>query len=171
MKFAPGILAMLLVPGLAAAHIESNTSASSVTGGNIVGPGGVVTTGGASASVSTTNISGKSSSSVYIKTDANGVVREESHTSSANDVSVTVQSTPQGTVVETREGSAPAVRRVVPTEPTQMHTEAQADVQAIATSEVAMATSVPQAEASVSLGARIVLSIQNFFAGLFGWLR
>lgn len=164
MRFLIGITAVLLLPSLAAADIKSSTSASSESGGNYAGPGGTVHTGSASASVSTSNVSGSSSSTFYIKTDAGGVVREESHTSGSADVHVSVQATPDEVIVETREGSAPAVRRVTP---------AQADTgtasSAAATTTQTDATSSPAG--ALGLGTQIVLTIQSFFAGLFGWFR
>ena len=162
------LLSLLVVSLPAAAHAQvySSTSASSQSGGNYAGPGGVVHTGSASASVSTSNVSGSSSSTFYIKTDAGGVVREESHTSSSTNVSVKVTATPEGTVVETQEGSAPVVRRTVPAQ------AAGATSSAAATSTQDATSSPAEAGGGVlGLGAQIVLSIQSFFAGLLGWFR
>lgn len=177
MRLLIGLAFVLLAPGLASADIESRTSASSQTGGNVVGPGGKVTTGGASASVSTSNVSGHSSSSFYIKTDANGVVHEESYTSHSSDASVSVQATPTSTIVETSKGLSGTVERaVVPAAPARMHTEQKQTVQAsssVSATVSATSTLTPTSTPTeaVGLGTRIILSIQNFFAGVFGWFK
>lgn len=172
MRTIIAITAVLLVPGLAAASIESHTSASSQTGGNVVGPGGTVKTGDASASVTTSSsASGSSSSSYYIKTDINGQVHEEHHTSNTGDVSVSVQATPTETIVETREGASGAVKRtVVPAAPASAQVSAEAASPATTTATItAVATTSAAQEGDMGLGARIVLSIQSFFVGLLSW--
>jgi hypothetical protein len=161
---------------MARAEIYSHTSASSNTGGNAVGPGGVVKTGGASASVSATNAHGTSTSSVYIKTDANGVVHEESYDSASGDVSVSVQSTPKETVIETREGAAPAVKKTVPapSRPAPADTETRAGAQGEAEPAAPIvpapaASSAAAAETSPGLGAFLARSIQSLITALFSW--
>lgn len=166
MRLLIGLIAVLLAPSVVSAGITSNTSASSQTGGNTAGPGQTVTTGESSASVSTSNVSGKSSSSFYIKTDANGVVHEESSSSDSSDVSVKVQSTPAGTVVETREGASAPVMRTIPKATVSVQAEATSSTQEATTTDT---TYIKEGEVP-GLGTTIVLSIQNFFAGLFGWL-
>ncbi len=165
------LLSLLVVSLPAAAHAQvySSTSASSQSGGNYAGPGGVVHTGSASASVSTSNVSGHSSSTFYIKTDAGGVVREESYSAGSADVHVSVQATPKEVVVETREGAGPAVRRVVPVQADASATSSAAG----GTPHLADATSSPAGAggAVLGLGAQIARSIQSFFAGLLGWFR
>lgn len=152
-----------MVPALTSADIKSSTTATADSGGNYAGPGGTITTGSASASVTTSNVSGSSSSSFYIKADAGGVVHEESHSSDSGDVRVKVTTTPRETIVETQEGTAPAVKRVV-----EMQAQ-EAGAAAEATDSTTATTSV-QGE-SMGLGAQIMLSIQNFFTGLFGWFK
>lgn len=185
-------IAVASLPVMAHAQIYSSTSAAADSGGNVAGPGGRIETGGASASVSTSNssASGTSHSSVYIRANSDGAVREESYTSSSTDVSVSVQSTPEGTVVETREGAAPAVKKIIPASPNPAHITAQAKGAAGAHAEIAATPVVPTASSTVpvapsiapaslgvpreqdlGLGARIALSIQAFFAGLFSWLK
>jgi hypothetical protein len=163
------------LPVMAHAQIYSHTSASSNTGGNAVGPGGIIETGGASASVSASSARGSSNSSVYIRTNANGTVREESYTSSSTDVSVSVESTPKETVIETREGAAPAVRKVIPASPKPAQAAVQAKrvavpslVPAAFSAASVVPASIPQ-EQGLRLGARIALSVRSFFAGLFSW--
>ncbi|HEY4502082.1 MAG TPA: hypothetical protein VJJ20_03400 [Candidatus Paceibacterota bacterium] len=158
------ILTILSMPAMAHANINSNTSASSNTGGNVVGQGGTVTTGDAVSSVQVSNTSaqGTSSSSVYIKTEANGVVHEETYTSDKADTSVRVETTPKGSTIEVREGTPPTVVR-------------QEFIYASTSSSTA-ADSGTSTEASAvasteGLGVRIILAVQNFFAGLLGWFR
>ena len=153
---------------MAHAQIYSNTSASSQTGGNVVGAGGNVETGDASASVTTSNVSGKSSSSVYIKTDVNGVVYEESHSSDSGDVSVEVTSIPAGVVVETREGASAPVRRTVTEVPATLRSDIEPPMEATSS---AQATSTLTTEEEAGLGTQIVLAVQSFFAGLFSWFK
>ena len=154
---------LLLIPGLAAADIKSSTSASSESGGNVLGPGGKVTTGGASASVSTSNTSGSSSSSVYIKTDANGVVHEETYTTNKSTVDVSVQTMPQGSEIEVREGVPPTVVR-------HEVVVASSSTESASGTANASATTTPQ-EPGIGLGAQIVLVVQSIFMGLLSWFR
>lgn len=174
-------IAIASLPVMAHAQIYSYASASSNSGGNAAGPGGRVETGGASASVSTSNIDGTSGSSVYIKTNANGAVHEESYTTPSGDVSVSVQSTPKETVIEAREGTAPAVKKIIPASPEPVQEKSAIGTRAKAAALPSLVPAVPSvasvASASVpqeqglGLGARIALSIRSFFAGLFSWLK
>jgi hypothetical protein len=186
-KLLAGLVIALSLPAMAHAQIYSNTSASSNSGGNVVGPGGSIRTGDSSASVSASNssASGTSSSSIRIRTTVNGEAHEESFTSGSGDVSVSVRSTPKETVIETREGTAPAVKKVIPAQPkpqsakadakadtqASAKTEAQATAQADAAVAAAPAASAAAAseEAEPGLGAWIIRSVQSFFAGLFSW--
>ena len=187
-KLLATLLVALSLPAMAHAQIYSNTSASSNSGGNAAGPGGSVRTGDSSASVSASNssASGTSSSSIRIRTTVNGDSHEESFTSDSGDVSVSVQSTPEETVIETREGSAPAVKKVIPAQPkpqsakadakddigANVKTEAQADAAAAAPAApvaAAASASSDSEEIKPGLGAWIVRSVQSFFAGLFSW--
>jgi len=154
----------LTLPALASADISSHTSASSQTGGNMVGPGGKVETGSASASVTTSNVKGSSTSSVYIKTNANGEVYEETHTSNSSSVDVSVQATPKATTIDVREGAKPTVQKVIPV-------SGSVSGEVVATTSVATgepATTTPKAE-GLSVAATIVLAVQSFFAGIFSW--
>lgn len=167
-KLIVTILVVLALPALVSADIQSHTSASSETGGNVVGPGGKVETGNTSSSVTTTNISGKSSSSIYIKTDTNGVVHEETHTSDSSNVQVSVEATPKATVVDVKEGADAKViqHKVIPAKAavtTQVEPEATTSV---AVADPAPATPLKE---EISLGATIVLAVQSFFAGIFSW--
>lgn len=186
-KLLASLVIALSLPAMSHAQIYSNTSASSNSGGNTVGPGGSVRTGDSSASVSTSNssASGASSSSIRIRTTVNGEAHEESFTSDSGDVSVSVQSTPEETVVETREGSAPAVKKVIPAPPKPQSSKADAradteagaktETQATAQADAAVAAAPAASAAADSeemghgLGAWIVRSVQSFFAGLFSW--
>lgn len=155
----------LALPAVASAHITSNTSASSQTGGNVVGPGGKVTTGDTSASVSTSNVSGHSTSEVYIKTNTDGEVHEETHTSSASSVGVSVQASPMGTTVEVHEDGE--------THRTEIPASAAVSVDAAATATASTtgASTTPVADTELGLGASIVLAVQNFFAGILSWFK
>jgi hypothetical protein len=167
------LLAIASLPAMANAQIYSQSSASSNSGGNVAGPGGAIETGGASASVTTSNAGGTSNSSVYIRTQANGVVHEESYTSSSSEIGVSVRSTPKGTVIETSEGGAPAVRRVIPAsaEPAQGREDAQARAEATSSASPGAAASSTAAGAGIGLGAKIILSIEGFLSSLFRWFR
>jgi hypothetical protein len=160
------------IPAMARAEIYSHTSASSNTGGNTAGPGGVVRTGGASASVSTTNAHGTSTSSVYIKTDANGTVHEESYESASGDVSVSVQSTPKETVIETKQGAAPAVKKVIPAEADAVrdgdNDKASASAQAEFAEPPAPSEPAPGQEGT-GIAALILNSLRSLVAGFFSW--
>ena len=69
-------------PAFVFAQIVSTTEAETDTGGNTVESGGVVETGASGASVQTTNVVGSDGGTVNItvKTEENGVVREETVT-------------------------------------------------------------------------------------------
>jgi hypothetical protein len=155
-------LLVISLPAMAHAQIYSRTTASSDSGGNAAGPGGKVETGSASASVTASSISGSSSSSIYIKTNGH----EESYSSGSSDVGVSVQATPKETVIETREGSA-VKRTVIPSASAPLQASAEPAGPAAAVAEIMPAAARAQ---SPGLGAAIVLSIRNFFAGLLGWL-
>lgn len=107
MKYPITIIAILLVPALVSANtVQSSVSATSNSGGNVVGSGGSVTTGNSSASVNvSSSVSGSSSSSVYIQTNANGTVHEETYTSESGQIDVSVEATPEEAKVEVRDGT------------------------------------------------------------------
>lgn len=138
-------LLVVSLPAMAHAQIYSHTSASSNTGGNVVGPGGKVITGNESASVRVSNTSaqGTSSSSVYIKTEVNGTVHEET-VATRGAMSVSVEATPAKTTIKVQEGTPPITVRSY------------------------VAGPVPEGP---GLGARIILAIQSIFLGLLGWFR
>ncbi len=158
------LLSLLVVslPAMAHAHIESSTSASSNSGGNVVGQGGTVTTGDSSASVqvSNTKSSGSSSSSIYIKTEANGTVHEETIHSSDAHTDVSVETTHAGTKIQVREGTPPVVVK---------HQVVAASGTAATSTVGAEATTTPEVPAG--LASQIVLAVQSFFAGLLSWFR
>ncbi len=155
----------LALPAFASADIQSHTSASSQTGGNTVGPGGVVSTGATSASVSTSNVSGSSTSSIYIKTNANGEVHEETYTSTSSNVEVRVQATPKATTVDIKDEANGKVieQRVIPA--ADVSTEPGAST-SVAVAEPASTTPVKE---ELTLGASIVLAVQTFFASILNW--
>ncbi len=154
-------LAVLSLPGMAYAYIDSNTSAVSNTGGNVAGPGGTVTTGSAVSSVQVSNTSshGTSSSSIYIRTEANGTVHEETFAGSGGNTDVSVETTPKGTQIEVREGTPPKVVRQEFISASTSSSTTQ--------SEAATSTGAPAA----GLGAQIVLAVQSFFAAVFNWFK
>jgi hypothetical protein len=160
------ILLSLLVaslPALAHAQIYSSVSASSDSGGNTVGSGGKIITGDSSASVQvTTNTSSSNTSDVQIRTSVNGTMHEET-ASTKGATSVKVMATPQKTTIHVTEGTPPVV---VKHEVVAASSEASASTSA---GEPWATTTLREAEAG--FGARLVLSIQNFFTGLFGWFR
>lgn len=155
----------LALPALASATITSNTSASSESGGNIVGPGGKVETGASSASVSTSNVSGHSTSSIYIKTTVDGEVHEETYTSNSSSVDVSVKTTPKATTVDVQEAGERTRHEVVPA-------SAPISAQSAATtSATTTATTSEPEQATLSLAASIVLAVQDFLAGILSWFR
>ncbi len=154
-------LVVISLPGMAHAQIYSHTTASSNSGGNTVGAGGTVTTGNAvsSVQVSNTGSQGTSSSSIYIRTEANGVVHEETIHSDNTHADVSVETTPKGTQIEVREGTPPKVVRQEFISATTSPSTTQ--------SEAATSTEAPAA----GLGAQIVLTVQSFFAAVFNWFK
>ncbi len=155
-------LAILSLPGMAYAHIESSTSAVSNTGGNTVGAGGTVTTGNAVSSVQVSNTSsqGTSSSSIYIRTEANGVVHEETVHSNDEHTDVLVETTPAGTEIEVRKGTPPTVVK---------HEVVSASSSASTSSAATEATTAPQEP--TGFGAQILLAVQNIFLGILSWFK
>lgn len=164
--------AFLMLPALAQADIVSHTSATSATGGNTAGPGGYVETGGASASVTSSSVQGRSTSSVYIETDVNGQAHTESYSSDSNDVGVSVQATPKETTVDIREGSPPeTVRHEVYAGSDSATTTASAEADASASASASTTASTTQPVAEAGFGVRIVAAIQGFFSSLLEWLK
>jgi len=158
-------LIIVSVPAMAHAQIYSNTSASSNSGGNVVGPGGTVTTGDSSASVQvTTNTSSSNTSTIEIKTNVNGVVHEESRTTTGA-TNVEVVATPAQTTIKIQEGTPPV---------TVKHEVVTAAGSSSAASASNTATTTPYATTSPQepgLGAQIVLAVQSFLAGLLSWFK
>lgn len=155
------------LPAMAHAQIYSHTTATADSGGNVAGPGGTVTTGNSSASVQVhTTTSSSGTSSVYIKTDVNGTVHEETvPTRGATDVSV--EATPTKTTTDVKEGTPPTVVRhtVVPAASSSASDEGSSSAPAAAQ------PSTTAQEGGLGLGAQIVLAVQNFFAGIFSWFK
>lgn len=163
--------AILFLPVMVHAQIYTHTSASSNSGGNVVGPGGRVTTGDSSASVQvTTNTSSSNTSTIEIKTTTNSAVHEETVTT-RGPTNVSVEATPATTTIQVEEGTPPVtIKRQVITPPAAAR---EVPVSAIAVvGTVAMAESVAAPEESrLGLGTWIVLAVHNLFSGIFGWLK
>lgn len=156
------LLIALALPLAASADIQSSTSASSNTGGNVVGPGGKVLTGSVSASASVTNMSGQSTSSVYIKTNSDGEVEEQSYTSNSSHVQVSVDSTPTGTTVHVGEGS-PA--KTVVNKTVSAGTKLEVVVPGMSSSSVTAAATTSTTIEPASL----IDKLFDWIGGLFGW--
>lgn len=160
MHYFVAILALILAPALASAHgsVQSSVSATSNSGGNVVGPGGKVETGNSSASANvSSSVSGSSSSSVYIKTNANGTVHEETYSSQSGQIDVSVQATPKETKVEVREGGQVIKQETVPAA-----AEAAANASSSASTTVA-------AEAGTAAPQGILQKIFALLGSLFSW--
>lgn len=112
MKYLLLVLAALLLPGASYAQAVG-ASATSNSGGNTVGAGGTVKTGAEVSSVQVTNISGEGQSSIYIKTDVNGAVHEETIIDASGVVDVSIEADGSKAQVEIRQGNPAAVVKKV----------------------------------------------------------
>jgi hypothetical protein len=142
---------------VAHAQIYSTVESSSDTGGNYAGPGGSVTTGSAQSLVHVTNTNGQGSSTVYIKTEVNGAVHEET-VSGGGQVDVSVKATPKQTQVEIKKGAGAVVKKII-------DTAASSTAGASATASTTASTTVPVYTPG------IIAKIFSWLGSLFSFFR
>lgn len=165
-KLLISVLVLTSLPAMAHAQINSHTSASANSGGNMVGPGGNVVTGDESASVQvTTNTSSSGTSSVYIKTDVNGDVHEEA-VEVRGATNVKVEAVPAKTTIQVQEGTPPTT---VKSEVVSAAAHAPSDTSISGVATAAVEASAAQAVVGPGFGTQIILAVRSFFAGLLSW--
>lgn len=133
------------------ALIIVTTIATSSTGGNIVGPGGVVQTGSESASSYVrTEVGGVSTSTITVETNTNGT------TSTTHATSVRKPAAPK---VQHAAAKAGALRT------------STATTSAAATSSLDIVVEPPSAMVPPPLGVRLMSLIASFMWSLFGFMQ
>jgi hypothetical protein len=154
MCYALLLFSLVAIPVGVQAHIYSYTEATADTGGNTVGSGVSIEVGSARSFVRVSNTQG--SSTVHIKTEVNGTVREETVKDDSGHIDVVVQADAHKAHIEVIKGSPAAV----------IHTGIPASSSISAVQPVSLITVVREPETQ-----GIVQRIFSWLGGLLGFLR